>query len=86
MEGRKQRDTGSVPGDYIGATTRFHSLIPCLEVQEKYYLFITGLITLLITPLNYLIGVTPIISRLITPVINSSKSHEAPALNLNPDP
>ena len=33
--------------------------------------FITGLITLLIILLNGLIGVTPIISRVITPVISS---------------
>ena len=32
---------------------------------------ITGLTTLLITPLTGLIGVIPIISRVITPVINS---------------
>ena len=35
------------------------------------YHFITGLITLLITPLNGLKGVTPIINRVITPVTNS---------------
>ena len=34
-------------------------------------LLITGLITPLIAPLNGLIGVTPIISRVITPVIDS---------------
>ena len=34
------------------------------------WLLIIGLITLLIIPLNGLIGVTPIISRVISPVIS----------------
>ena len=41
------------------------------KVRGKWYLLITGLITLLLTPLNGLRGVTPILSRVINPVIKS---------------
>ena len=42
---------------------------PYLKVHGTYYLIITVLITLLIIPLEGLIGVIPIISRVISPVI-----------------
>ena len=43
-----------------------------LKVHGTWYLLLTRLITLLITPLNGLIGVSPFISRVITPVITTS--------------
>ena len=48
-------------------------------MHGTWYSLITGLITLLIIPLNGLIGVTPIICRVIIPVKVVTKSHGPPS-------
>ena len=54
----------SVKGPWTSRTLSF-----CLKVHGTYKPIITVLITLLIIPLKGLIGVIPIISRVISPVI-----------------
>ena len=61
-----------IRGEMLGGTSRrLAGLYPTghLKVHGTYYPIITVLITLLIIPLKGLIGVIPIISRVISPVI-----------------
>ena len=57
-------------GDYVGEYSRGYSWGYYLEAHGTQKLLITGLITLLVIPRNGLIGVTPIIGRVIITVLS----------------